>query len=955
MNSDGYTYDLGQRIAAIKAIAKRREDGLKLLRLVGPEIDPSYNDQLGFARCQAMEQMIVDANRTGKALRNDQNVLTPHGWTPIAELSEGDTVIGGDGSPCTVTGVFPQGIKQTFRVTFDDGASVVCCEDHLWKCKKGNRRFGKYRNRDEWEVHSLRTLRQHGGDFPRGWHRTMIPTVSPVQLSAWPVPLDPYTLGVLIGDGCIKYGVSVSSADEEIVTAVANSVGACRVAKRHSSSRSYDYSITTPPGRRNPVKDHLVDLGLFGKGSEEKFIPRCYLWNTREVRLAMLQGLLDTDGTICKKAGHVEFSTVSPQLAEDVRFLVMSLGGKCRVAWRSSNYTHKGIKKAGKPSARVHIRLPRVPLFRLARKAKWIRDPSRKTSDGRLLASVTPTGLAECTCISVDSQDNTFVTEDFIVTHNTLTAAAKVAAIARNVPLVGANGEKVDCRPPRHRDKALTIWIIGYQFNHIGQTMFRLLFEEGAFQIIQDEDTKAWRSYEPWREYDQKHKDLTFPAPPLIPSHEIDHDSWTWERKGAKEVASVRLKNGVQLHFFPSTAEVKKGDPVHLIWLDELIAYSEHYTEWIARLTDYEGLLIWSTMKYRQCEAIGTFLDAARDQQEDVERGERKPEDVFTKAFSFRADGNPYLSKERLAINREIYNRHGDDIAAQRLDGGDIFASVLIYPFFNRTVHCAIPRDEEHHDDLAKLLKRRNGLPPADWTHELAIDPGAQKPAVLFFATPPPVWIDEDGHEWSLWAGNKPYYVPYDEIYGRRYSLKELVREIKGKMRGIRFRRFIMDMQGGNISSMTGAPPAHRQFSIAFAEEGIESEETGVTFRSGGTHFQDRKRAVENWMEILPCGFPQLRIVNERCPNLVNQLERNTFETDANGNPTDMPKRRERNDLRDALEYIASRNPAYVRVEQIQSYTSQFEAAMKRRNEIFGQEPQSTRCHFGPGLAPGVA
>ena len=535
-----------------------------------------------------------------------------------------------------------------------------------------------------------------------------------------------------------------------------------------------------------------------------------------------------------------------------------------------------------------------------------------------------------------------------------LSVAAVVAAFARDKPLLAYDDRKIYTRAVKHRGQPVTVWSIGFQLNHIGETMFRLLFEPGQFRCIQDPDTGALRAWKPWLPTDAKLADATVPAPPLIPPSAINQKSWVWENKAAKQVVRVDLKNGTRFHFYPSSGEVKKGDPVHLIWIDELIQNSEHYPEWIARLTDFEGRLIWASMQYKNCPAIPAFIERESLELEEIERGERDPKNRITKVFTFKASGNPYLPKERLEINRRLYETMGDDVVAQRMDGGDVYDATLIYPYFNRTLHAAFPPNEDHWDDLAKVLHPLSGIPPKDWTHELAIDPGAQKPAVLFMATPPKVWKDENGKEWSLWS-EKPYFVPYDEIYGQRYTLKELCELIQIKMRGIRFRRFIMDMQGGRISSMVGGASPKILFAEEFARLGIESQETGINFVAGSPDFRKRKRIVEDWMQVQPSGYPQLRIANKRCPHLVWQLANNQLETkDKEGRlPVDKPKQRERNDLRTCLEYIASLHPTYVPVPQHTPLPDWYQRAMEWEGKFFGNESRkSDRCHFGPGVAP---
>lgn len=606
--------------------------------------------------------------------------------------------------------------------------------------------------------------------------------------------------------------------------------------------------------------------------------------------------------------------------------------------------------------------------YDLAAKIAYIKSLAQKTlADGlrmvRLIGpELNPTyndqiGVAECQTVEQIVAESNRGSKSF-------TSACKIAAIARDVPLTTWDGRQIDCRPKRHAGLPLTLWLIGYQLNHLGDTMFRLLFEEGQFQMIQDPKTHAWRTYRPWEAWDAEHAHKTKPAPPLIPPHEIDQDSWVWENKGARQLAKVTLRNGTRFHCYPSTGDVKKGDPVHVIWIDEMIRYSEHYPEWIMRLTDYEGFLLWSTMIYRNVSALNGVMDDAQRQKEEVERGDRQPEKVTAKVFKFKQGGNPYLKQARIEINREILERFGDDEIAMRIDGGSIFDSTLIYPYFDKKIHAAIPDGtppegpDKNWDGLARVLHALAGLPPADWTHELILDPGAQKPAVLFCAVPPQNWVDATGREWSLWgAHGKPFFVPYDEIYGKRYSWqgKDSVADIiKEKMRGIRFRRFIIDMHAGRQTGMAGGKKYKDIFSEEFERRGIESEETGFGFTAGLDDFSIRSRIVDGWMQAMQSGKPQLRIVTKRCPNLVWQLSHNQRRM-VGEQVLDEEEKRERNDLRSCLEYFASRNPKYVPVKQ-QVVPSWVNKQNKLINDIFGRAKEAdARCHFGPGLAPSGA
>lgn len=569
-------------------------------------------------------------------------------------------------------------------------------------------------------------------------------------------------------------------------------------------------------------------------------------------------------------------------------------------------------------------------------------------------------GVAECRC-----------PEQMVAETNrggkSLVCAAKIAAACRDVPLLTWDEQEIDCRQPHQKGRPLTVWIVGLQLSHIGKTIFRLLFQEGAFKVIRDEDTRAWRSWRPWEQSDADRYLECRPSPPLIPPEAIDHDTWEWESKAGKEVAGVRLRNGTQIYFWASTADVKQGDPVDIIWLDENIKYSEHYTEWWTRLTDYSGWILWSTMLRRNVPAINRVLERDELQREELERGERAK--VTTKVFRFRQVGNPFLPEERVELNREMYASEGDEAVAQRLEGGSPFDDVLIYPFFSKKIHAAIPDDQSEWDNLARVLNDLGGLPPADWCHELIIDPGARKPAVLFCAVPPKSWLEpKTGKEIDLWADHShPFYVPYDEIYGKRLSVKELAPLIKEKMRGIRFRRFIIDMQAGQQTPIIGGSSVQAVFTQEFLEYGIEPEQTGIgsMFISGDKNFQSRSRIVDNWMQVRQCGKPLLRIVTKRCPNLVWQLARNQRKM-AGDVVLDEPEKRERNDLRECLEYAASRGgrrsdgiriPQYVEVSQFRSAPNWVSTQRRKIDELFGKNKEhETRCHFGPGLAPtGVA
>ncbi|HEX7187943.1 MAG TPA: PhoH family protein [Actinomycetes bacterium] len=374
----------------------------------------------------------------GRSQPIDTPVLTPDGFRPIGELRVGDLVIGSDGKPVPVLGVYPQGRREVYRVASQDGASTLACGEHLWfVTTRDDRRHGK--------AGRVVETREMIGDLRRAHYRRFeLPLVAPVEMPSREVPIEPYAMGLLLGDGCLTTATtpSFTTADPELARAVEAALP--RIELRRKSE--VDYVLRHVDGGRggvivaNPVTVALRQLGLAGTRSTTKFVPQEYLLNSPEVRLAVLQGLLDTDGGLVSQRGRtcrVQYSTCSDQIRDDVLFLVRSLGG---VAYTRTRVA-EGRKPGGTADGPVHhrhdahvvdIRLPAgVTPFRLGRKA----DAYDVTGGGRpmrFIDSIEPAGDAECVCIAVGAADSLYVTDDFLVTHNTLNDAFIILDEAQN-------------------------------------------------------------------------------------------------------------------------------------------------------------------------------------------------------------------------------------------------------------------------------------------------------------------------------------------------------------------------------------------------------------------------------------------------------------------------------------------------------------------------------------------
>lgn len=167
----------------------------------------------------------------------------------------------------------------------------------------------------------------------------------------------------------------------------------------------------------SPLTKHLAALELIGKHSWEKFVPELYKRGSAAQRVALLQGLLDTDGSI-GNGTHATFTSTSEQLAKDVQEIAWSLGAKAKIAERQTYFTYKGIKKPGRPSWRVSIVHPNISsMFSLPRK---VADCTPKLMRHNLhIKAINYVGSMHARCISIEHPSGLYVTDNFIVTHNT--------------------------------------------------------------------------------------------------------------------------------------------------------------------------------------------------------------------------------------------------------------------------------------------------------------------------------------------------------------------------------------------------------------------------------------------------------------------------------------------------------------------------------------------------------
>lgn len=379
---------------------------------------------------------VMGQESSGKAVPLDSPVLTPTGYKLMGELSLSDKVMDPvSGDPISIIGIYPQGLKRVYKVTFRDGASAECSEDHLWEVQF--RSHNQYKSQvltlKEILEKGYRTKRASGkGKFK---YKYNIPSTIPLNFEKKELPIHPYILGYILGDGglgranYIMFNIGLEDADSF----------------KHNISKFLkegaeleDKGIYENPfgkTHRFILKGYskeIRSLCLEGKLSSDKFIPEDYLWSSVEDRKYLLSGLLDSDGTIgeqhnrAKYSSRFKFSSTSSKMIKQLVQVVRSLGGfitepKLKIRERQFEGYEKRISK----EIRTGGRLPFNP-FMLERKRKQyqvkIENQTKSANYRRSIIDISYIGKKECQCIKVSSERGLFMLNDFIVTHNTLVA-----------------------------------------------------------------------------------------------------------------------------------------------------------------------------------------------------------------------------------------------------------------------------------------------------------------------------------------------------------------------------------------------------------------------------------------------------------------------------------------------------------------------------------------------------
>ena len=421
---------------ALSILQSRGYDTKPLLTLNGKLNKPLYHYQLTAVN-QAQQHdwnlLIADAMGVGKAEKNGTKVLTPKGWVEIQNLKVGDKVYGSQGTPVTVMGVYPQGVRDCYKVTFNKEYSIICDKEHLWTAQTWGQRHSKVKNK-VWQTLTTDELYKQGfllhnanGYFSK-WY---LPVVKPIQFPEQKHIIPPRMLAILIAEGALKYGSKFTTMDKEIIDYTVNNLqeGYEVNVTKEKDTKAFNCCIRRCGNNSygNIYREELRRLKL-NVGSSLRFIPKEYIADSVENRLALLQGLIDTDGTV--QVGTYEYNTTSKRLFKGVIFLAESLGCVVSTSARQPYYKDKqGHKIMGKTDYRIRIRPPKdMELVTLPKHVNKIKTTKGKYNASVKITNIEECGSHECTCIRVDAEDSLFVTEHCTLTHNTMSATACIVA-----------------------------------------------------------------------------------------------------------------------------------------------------------------------------------------------------------------------------------------------------------------------------------------------------------------------------------------------------------------------------------------------------------------------------------------------------------------------------------------------------------------------------------------------
>ena len=386
--------------------------------------DYHYFNYLDEAEKAGKHAVVLKTRGRGFLQPYSEIIKTPYGNTTIGEIKPGDEIIGSDGKFYNVVEKYEKGEQDVYEVEFNDGRKVRCGKEHLWLIYDKTQR--KKRNL----VYSTEYMMNKGLFYKTGQgqksYKFYVQDSDVIEYGYKELPTPAYTLGALLGDGSLLTGsIKIASSDKEILERIQNEVGS-EYSLIYDDTTTNNYRIITKKEfiqkngyiRVNQLKTDIIKLGI-NVSCKFKFIPDIYKYSSVEQRMNLVRGLLDTDGYI-SETGGIEFVGVNKKLCDDLMDVLRSLGISCRIGEDNrTGQLHKypsgavGIRSL---TYRIYIRTNK-PVFSLSRKLNRIKNIKR--FERSPIISITKLSYTEnSACLYVDSPDHTYLTTDYVVTHN---------------------------------------------------------------------------------------------------------------------------------------------------------------------------------------------------------------------------------------------------------------------------------------------------------------------------------------------------------------------------------------------------------------------------------------------------------------------------------------------------------------------------------------------------------
>lgn len=401
-------------------VAEKREQFLpentKVIKLWNP-----HENQLKLRASQKRYKVILCGRRFGKALALDTPILTTKGFKNLIEVSVGDYVYGEDGNQHKVLYKSPVYRNRTcYRVVFSDGSSIIADASHDWVVEDKKLRKSNARNKTKKlqpqkltteEIAQKLFIKRSDGGIETNYS---IPTTKPLRGAVIDFPIEPYFLGLWLGDGNSN-SVGVTTADNEVVRYLyeyaerrENNV----VINYQKNNASNVYAITggrSQGERSNSLQAELTRANLI----RNKHIPEQFFTASYEQRLDLLRGLMDSDGTCTN--GFYEYTSINSRLADDVKQLLLTFGIK--VGMYIGDAKLYGVWKSKK--YRLCFSTD-IDIFNLSRKKAQQKAQRKPDIKRRFIIAVEQVDSVPVQCLMVDNPTHLFLCgKELIPTHNT--------------------------------------------------------------------------------------------------------------------------------------------------------------------------------------------------------------------------------------------------------------------------------------------------------------------------------------------------------------------------------------------------------------------------------------------------------------------------------------------------------------------------------------------------------